>query len=124
MIMLLLFTSTALAGRPHLMVNPCLDANKPFHAMPFCNASKPTELRIDDALQRMSVTEKLSALATSTPAIPSLGLNAYNWWTEATSGVAWAKCGACKTTKVLTSALVLLLPAAVLSSSWSCCCSC
>ena len=33
------------------------------------------------------------------PATPSLGMNCYNWYTEATSGVAWAHCGSCKTTK-------------------------
>ncbi len=38
-------------------------------------------------IQRMTRAEKLSALAIRTPAIPSLGMPAYNWWEEATHGV-------------------------------------
>lgn len=47
----------------------------------------------------MSLPEKIGALGTVWPATYSLGLDCYNWYTEATSGVAWAHCGACKTTK-------------------------
>ena len=42
---LLPLAAAAAAGRPHLMVNPCLDGGKPFHALPFCNHSLPTEAR-------------------------------------------------------------------------------
>merc|ERR1712187_514465 len=36
----------------------------------------------------MTLTEKIGALDTNTPSIQSLGLSAYNWWSEASSGVA------------------------------------
>ena len=36
----------------------------------------------------MTLTEKIANLDTEAPAIASLGLNAYNWWSEATHGVA------------------------------------
>ena len=35
----------------------------------------------------MSLAEKIAQLDTDAPAIPSLGLNPYNWWSEATHGV-------------------------------------
>lgn len=68
------------------LVNPCFKT--PFKEMPFCDVRLPLEARVSDAVGRMSVAEKISALGTSTPAIPSLNLPAYNWWSEATSGVA------------------------------------
>ena len=38
-------------------------------------------------ISRMSMEEKLYYLAIRSPAAPSLGLPAYNWWEEATHGV-------------------------------------
>ena len=35
----------------------------------------------------MKITEKIPTLDTSAPGIPSLGLNGYNWWEEASTGV-------------------------------------
>ena len=35
----------------------------------------------------MTLQEKIGALGVNTPAIKSLGLNGYNWWEEASSGV-------------------------------------
>eukprot|EP00931_Biecheleriopsis_adriatica_P051458 TRINITY_DN29844_c0_g1_i2.p1 TRINITY_DN29844_c0_g1~~TRINITY_DN29844_c0_g1_i2.p1 ORF type:complete len:805 (+),score=148.68 TRINITY_DN29844_c0_g1_i2:44-2416(+) len=67
--------------------NPCLDPEGTFASMPFCNASLALDLRVADAVSRMSLKEKISALGTSTPPIPSLGLPAYNWWSEASSGL-------------------------------------
>ena len=45
-------------------------------------------------LSRMKLEEKVSQLGTSAPAIPSLGLSAYNWWNEASHGVASGDHGA------------------------------
>jgi beta-glucosidase-like glycosyl hydrolase len=35
----------------------------------------------------MTIEEKIANLDTTAPAIASLGLNAYNWWSEATHGL-------------------------------------
>jgi len=43
---------------------------------------------VADAVSRMTLAEKIGALGTGTPPIPSLGLPPYNWWSEASSGVA------------------------------------
>ena len=67
--------------------NPCLSTTSPFAAMPWCNHTLPIDLRIKDMLGRMTIAEKIAALDTATPAIKSLGLAAYNWWSEATHGV-------------------------------------
>jgi hypothetical protein len=72
---------------PPKMVNPCLDASAGFSGLPFCNASLPLDERIADALGRMTTGEKISNLGSDAGAIPSLGLNPYNWWSEATHGI-------------------------------------
>jgi len=72
---------------PYLQ-NPCLDTSSKFSSMPFCDSTLPIDERVADAVSRMTLEEKISALGTNTAAIPSLGLPAYNWWSEASSGVA------------------------------------
>ena len=67
--------------------NPCLDTTKSFKDQPWCDSSLGYSERIADMLSRMTLTEKISALDTVTPTIDSLGINAYNWWSEATHGI-------------------------------------
>ncbi len=67
--------------------SPCVDPNSTFYSQPWCNPDLPQPERIADMIKRMTRAEKLSALAIRTPAIPSLGMPAYNWWEEATHGV-------------------------------------
>ena len=115
-LVLLCAAAAGSAGRPKngLMVNPCRDQGSAFAKMLFCNGTAPLEARIDDIIGRLSLPEKIGALGTSTPALPSIGMPAgpltpnsgvnhdgqsYNWWTEATSGISWAHCGSCKTSK-------------------------
>lgn len=47
-------------------------------------APPPTDA---DIVSRLSLADKISALGTSTPALNSVGLPAYNWWSEATHGI-------------------------------------
>jgi pre-mRNA-splicing factor SYF2/beta-D-xylosidase 4 len=68
------------------LANPCLA--EPFSSMPFCNASLTHDQRARDAVGRMSLKEKIDALGTKQGPTPSLGLGKYDWWSEATSGVA------------------------------------
>ena len=66
--------------------NPCLEVS-PQAAQPWCNHTLPVGERVADMLSRMTLAEKIASLDTESPAIPSLGLNAYNWWGEATHGI-------------------------------------
>ena len=65
--------------------NPCLDA--PHATEPWCDATLAVDVRVDDMLARMSLAEKIGSLDTVSPAIESLGIPAYNWWSEATHGI-------------------------------------
>ncbi len=50
--------------------------------------SQPLRARAADLIRRMSLAEKVSQLQNAAPAIPRLGLPAYNYWNEALHGVA------------------------------------
>ena len=76
----------AAASAERKLANPCISA--PYAVLPFCNASLTIDQRSRDAVGRMALTEKIDALGTTQGPTPSLGLGKYDWWSEATSGVA------------------------------------
>ena len=59
-------------------------------SLPFMNPSLSTEERVNDLVSRMTLQEKADQLLYTAPAIPRLGIPAYNWWNEALHGVARA----------------------------------
>lgn len=67
--------------------NPCRNATSPFSKMPWCDPTLSVEARVEDMISRMSLPEKIAALDTAGPGIASLGLDPYNWWSEATHGI-------------------------------------
>ncbi len=52
------------------------------------DATKPLRARADDLIRRMALAEKVAQLKNAAPAIPRLGLPAYDYWNEALHGVA------------------------------------
>src|SRR5512133_1885854 len=58
--------------------------------LPFRNISLPIEDRVNDLVSRMTLKEKADQLLYTAPAVPRLGIPAYNWWNEALHGVARA----------------------------------
>src|SRR6516165_2657464 len=50
----------------------------------------PSQLdtQIDDLIQKMTVKERIAQLQDRAPAIPRLGIPAYNWWNEGLHGIA------------------------------------
>ena len=72
---------------PPRLVNPCANKTSPFASQPWCDATLPIDARVADMVSRMTIAEKIDSLDTTAKAIPSLGLNAYNWWSEATHGI-------------------------------------
>ena len=59
-------------------------------SFPFRDPSLPTDKRVNDLVSRMTLQEKADQLLYTAPAIPRLGIPAYNWWNEALHGVARA----------------------------------
>jgi len=66
--------ATATSGRP------AADA-------PFRNPELAPEKRAADIVARMTLEEKVLQMQSTAPAIPRLGVPAYNWWNEALHGV-------------------------------------
>ena len=67
-----------------------LQAQQSAYTFPFRNPSLPLEERVSDLVSRMTLQEKADQLVYTAPAIPRLGIPAYNWWNEALHGVARA----------------------------------
>jgi beta-glucosidase len=50
--------------------------------------SQPLDARVNDLIRRMSLAEKVQQIHNTAPAIPRLGVPAYDYWSEALHGVA------------------------------------
>ena len=72
---------------PPYINNPCLNKTLPFASQPWCDPTLPMDERVADMVGRLTLKEKIAALNTQTTPLPSLGLNGYNWWSEATHGI-------------------------------------
>ncbi len=55
--------------------------------LPYQNTSLTPENRAEDLLKRLTLEEKVSLMQNASPAIPRLGIKAYEWWNEALHGV-------------------------------------
>jgi beta-D-xylosidase 4 len=69
-------------------VNPCIDSTSPQAKLPWCDPKLPIDKRVKDMVGRIPLKEKLPLLDTGGSPVPSLGLSSYNWWSEASTGVA------------------------------------
>jgi len=58
---------------------------------PFEDSSLTFEERVDDLVSRLTLKEKVDQMKDVAPAIPRLGIPAYNWWNETLHGVARSK---------------------------------
>ena len=55
---------------------------------PFRDYNLPFEKRVDDLVSRLTLEEKVAQMLNAAPAIPRLGIPAYDWWNETLHGVA------------------------------------
>jgi len=53
---------------------------------PFQNISLTFEERMNDLVSPLSLEEKVAQMLNSAPAIPGLGIPAYDWWNEVLAG--------------------------------------
>lgn len=73
-----------------LLIAICISFSLPAqqYEYPFLNPNLPIEERINDIISRLTLDEKVQLMKHAAPAIPRLGIPAYNWWNEALHGVA------------------------------------
>ncbi len=55
---------------------------------PMWDASRKMEDRVNDLVSRLTLEEKVQQMLNAAPAIPRLGIPAYDWWNEVLHGVA------------------------------------
>ncbi|SMO72178.1 glycoside hydrolase family 3 C-terminal domain-containing protein [Solitalea koreensis] len=55
---------------------------------PMWNAHLPMEKRVNDLVSRLTLEEKVAQMLNAAPAVPRLGIPAYEWWNEILHGVA------------------------------------
>jgi beta-glucosidase len=60
------------------------------YAQPYLDTNLPAERRAADLVSRMTLEEKSAQMQNAAPAIPRLGIPAYEWWNEGLHGVARA----------------------------------
>lgn len=57
-------------------------------SFPMWNPKLPMQERVADLVNRLTLEEKVAQMLNAAPAIPRLGIPAYNWWNEVLHGVA------------------------------------
>ncbi len=59
-----------------------------YKSYPMWNYRLPVEQRVNDLIGRLTLEEKVAQMLNAAPAVPRLGIPAYNWWNEVLHGVA------------------------------------
>jgi len=63
-------------------------AQSDYRSFPMWNYKLPFEQRVNDVVSRLTLEEKVNQMLNAAPAIPGLGIPAYDWWNEILHGVA------------------------------------
>lgn len=59
-----------------------------YKSFPMWNTNLSFEQRVNDVVSRLTLEEKVAQMLNATPAVPRLGILAYDWWNETLHGVA------------------------------------
>lgn len=59
-----------------------------YKSLPYWNTRLSFEERVNDLVHRLTLEEKVAQMLNAAPAIPRLGVPAYDWWNEVLHGVA------------------------------------
>ncbi|RDX83047.1 Beta-D-xylosidase 1, partial [Mucuna pruriens] len=53
----------------------------------FCSTNVPIHVRVQDLIARLALPEKIRLVVNNAIAVPRLGIQGYDWWSEALHGV-------------------------------------
>ncbi|KAJ8747628.1 hypothetical protein K2173_012896 [Erythroxylum novogranatense] len=65
----------------------CDPRNGLTRSLRFCNVKVPIHVRVQDLISRLTLQEKIRLLVNNAAAVPRLGIQGYEWWSEALHGV-------------------------------------
>ncbi|HOZ76366.1 MAG TPA: glycoside hydrolase family 3 C-terminal domain-containing protein [Ferruginibacter sp.] len=71
-----------------LLFSATISTAQDYKSFPMWNYNLPFEQRVNDVVSRLTLEEKVQQMLNATPAIPRLGILAYDWWNETLHGVA------------------------------------
>jgi beta-glucosidase len=72
-----------------VLVLATLKANtQAYKSFPMWNTKLSFEQRVNDLVSRLTLEEKVAQMLNAAPAVPKLGIPAYDWWNETLHGVA------------------------------------
>lgn len=84
-ILLLIFTVFSLVqGRVPFACDPRNGLTRGYR---FCNINIPIRFRVQDLIGRLTLPEKIRLVVNNAIAVPRLGIQGYEWWSEALHGV-------------------------------------
>lgn len=63
-------------------------AAQDYRSFPMWDTKLPFAQRVNDVVSRLTLEEKVAQMLNATPAVPRLGIPAYDWWNEVLHGVA------------------------------------
>lgn len=88
---LTLFIFTILVLTTHITESrspfACDPRNKMTRYLRFCHTNRPIHVRVRDLIGRLTLQEKIRLLVNNAIAVPRLGIQGYEWWSEALHGV-------------------------------------
>ena len=65
----------------------CDPRNGLTRSLAFCNTTLPVNVRVQDLIGRLTLAEKVRLIVDNAIAVPRLGIQGYEWWSEALHGV-------------------------------------
>jgi beta-glucosidase len=71
-----------------LLLSVVIASAQDYKSFPMWNYKLPFEQRVNDLVSRLTLEEKIKQMLNAAPAIPRLGIPAYDWWNEVLHGVA------------------------------------
>ena len=71
-----------------LLLSVVMASAQDYKTFPMWNHKLSFEQRVNDLVNRLTLEEKIKQMLNATPAIPRLGIPAYDWWNEVLHGVA------------------------------------
>ncbi|CAL1397358.1 unnamed protein product [Linum trigynum] len=80
----LLLLLSSVSGRAPFACDPKNPATRGYK---FCRVRVPLHVRVRDLIGRLTLQEKIRLLVNNAAAVPRLGIQGYEWWSEALHGV-------------------------------------
>lgn len=65
----------------------CDPRNGLTRSLKFCRVNVPIQVRVRDLIGKLTLQEKIRLLVNNAAAVPRLGIQGYEWWSEALHGV-------------------------------------